>query len=339
MDIEDSSVPYRAFLRSGSYPALSQRVLRSGGVLAQAAGWLALVATAASAGYNLTQRFATPSAAAAGQSIVRPAALPVLASSSELPRWGDEVQRLENTILPEGTANAGRRAPFADKAPPTRKRTGATVPVQPTAAAPTAEPGGEVVPEPSEPAPAEQIAERVRALDTVTHSQSSPESTPAPAAPDPLESVLRTSIERQRLAALATKAPAAPAVKAPPPVRVTPPARPTQPLVAAVRVDAVNVRGPLSAAQLRRSVERVRPTLSDCYATSAQRAGRNRFAQLRVTVTIDEAGRVKAQPQVEGAQLPGFAQCVSSAMSKLVCQAPDTGTAKAAIVLGFNPER
>ena len=90
---------------------------------------------------------------------------------------------------------------------------------------------------------------------------------------------------------------------------------------------------------MRRSIDRVRPTLSECYAVAAQRAGHNRFAQLRVTVTIDEAGRVKTQPQVEGAQLPGFAECVSTAMSKLVCQAPDTGTAKAAILLGFNPER
>jgi hypothetical protein len=336
MDIEDSSVPYRAFLRSGPYPALSQRVLRSGGVLAQAAGWFALVVTAASAGYNLTQRLATPSAATSGESFVRPAVLPAFASSLGQPPSIPGLSGVENIVVPEGTANTERRAPvavaLADKALPARKRAGAIVQnVQPTAAEAAPEPTATVAPELTEPARAEQIAERVRALDTATQ-----ESAPAPAAPDPIESVLRDSIERQRVAASATKAPVVVAAKA---ARVTPPAPPSQPLVAAARVDAVNVRGPLSAAQLRRSVERVRPTLSDCYAAAARRAGQNRFAQLRVTVTIDEAGRVKAQPQVEGAQLPGFAECVGSAMSKLVCQAPDTGTAKAAIVLRFNPER
>jgi hypothetical protein len=326
MDIEDSSVPYRAFLRSGPHPVLSQRVLRSGGVLAKAAGWFALVVTAASAGYNLTQRIATPSAAASGESIVRPAALPALASSLGQPLSLPGLSRVEELILPEGRATTGRRARVEEKVLPVRKRAGAIVQaVQPTAAESAPEPTIEVAPALTEPARAE------RALNTVTH-----ESAPVPAAPDPIESVLRDSIERQRVAALVKKAPVAVAAK---PARVTPPAPPSQPLLAAARVDGVNVRGPLSAAQLRRSVERVRPTLSECYAAAAQRAGHNRFAQLRVTVTIDEAGRVKALPQVEGAQLPGFAACVSGAMSKLVCQAPDTGTARAAILLGFNPER
>jgi hypothetical protein len=330
MDIEDSSVPYRAFLRSGPYPALSQRVLRSGGVLAKAAGWFALVVTAASAGYNLTQRLATPSAAASGESIVRPAALPALASSSGQPLSLPGQSRVENLILPEATANTERRAPVEEKLLPIRKRTGAIVQaVQPTAAESAPVPTIEVAPDLTEPA----RAERVGALDLDTARQ---ESAPVPAAPDPIESVLRDSIERQRVAALVTKAPVAVAAK---PARVTPPAPPSQPLVAAARVDGVNVRGPLSAAQLRRSVERVRPMLSECYAAAAQRAGHNRFAQLRVTVTIDEAGRVKSLPQVEGAQLPGFAECVSGAMSKLVSQAPDTGTARAAILLGFDPKR
>lgn len=331
MDIEDSSVPYRAFLRSGPYPALSQRVLRSGGVLAQAAGWFALIVTAASAGYNLTQRFATPSAAASGESTVRPAALPALASSLGQPLSIPGLPRVENMILPEGTANAERRLlpAVTDKALPIRKRAGAIVQaVQPTAAESAPEATVEVAPELTESAP----VERVRALDAATR-----ESATVPAAPDPIESVLRDSIERQRVAALVKKAPA---VVAPKPAHVVPPpAPPSEPLVAAAKVDGVHVRGPLSAAQLRRSVERVRPALSECYAEAAQRAGHNRFVQLRVTVTIDEAGRVKTQPQVEGAQLPGFAECVSSAMSKLVCQAPDTGTAKASVLLGFNPQR
>ena len=45
MDIEDASVPYRAFRRSGPYPALTRRIMRSGSVLAHVAGWFALVVT------------------------------------------------------------------------------------------------------------------------------------------------------------------------------------------------------------------------------------------------------------------------------------------------------
>jgi hypothetical protein len=109
-------------------------------------------------------------------------------------------------------------------------------------------------------------------------------------------------------------------------------------LSATAKIDALAVRGPLSVAHVRRSVERVRPTLSDCYTDAAQRAGHNRFAPLRVQVTIDEAGRVKMLPKVEGAQLPGLGACVGSALSKLVCQAPDTGTARASITVSFVPE-
>ncbi len=330
MDIEDSSVPYRAFLRSGSYPALSQRVVRSGGVLAQAAGWFALVVTAASGGYNLTQRFTPETAAATSESFVRPAARPAYASSLGAGLSSAAFNSTE--VLPEGIANAdvrprGARAAAAtapsaapDKAllaAPARKRTGAGAIAQIDA-----------TPEQGAPAQSEQNRASVA---------------PERAAPDPIDAVLRDSVERRRIAAATgsgpTRAAAKPSLTPAQPERLATPATPSQPLLAAARVDNVVVRGPLSAAQLRRSVDRVRPTLSDCYGDAARRAGHNRFSHVRVAVTIDEAGRVKALPKVEGAQLPGFEACLSNAMSKLVCQAPDTGTAKASIVLGFGPER
>jgi hypothetical protein len=117
------------------------------------------------------------------------------------------------------------------------------------------------------------------------------------------------------------------------------PLQPVQPLNVATRVGGVDVHGSLSAAQLRRGMERIRPGLTECYGEAARRAGVNQPASVRVAVTIDEAGRVKAQPKVEGAELPGLGECLTSALSKLVCQAPDTGTAKASLVLGFGPER
>jgi hypothetical protein len=346
MDIEESSVPYRAFLRSGSYPALTQRVVRSGGVLAQAAGWFALVVTAASGGYNLTQRLATQPTAAPSEALVRPATRPVLASSLGMVLPSAAVEGVENLSVPDGIADARPRgaraavatiasvvADTAEAAAPARKRTGAVAqPVQ-------MQPSVEATPDQAEPARAEQIAGRVRAIDSSTPGAKAPESAPVQAAPDPIDAVLRDSIERQRVAALAGKA-APRELRAPAKAAlVAPPGPPSQPLAASARVEDVAVRGPLSAAQLRRSVERVRPTLSECYGDAARRAGYNRFSQVTVFLTIDEAGRVKAHPKVEGAQLPGFEGCVSATMSKLVCQAPDTGTAKASIVLAFGPGR
>ena len=334
MDIEDSSVPYRAFLRSGAYPALTQRVLRSGGVLAQAAGWFALVVTAASAGYTLTQRFSTPSAASGSVSIVRPAPRPLAKDESEA-----AIERVENTIVAELPEAPERRAPV-------RKRAGAVAPVmQPSAAGdtPKAEAKAMAAPEPSAPAPSEQPPEQERVQEPeIAAAAAEPAPAPSAVAPDPIEAVLRDSIERQRAShlAMAMKARAAKLQHEPPqPERIAAPAPPSQPLTAAAKVDGVSVRGPLSGAQLRRSVERVRPALSECYGEAARRAGQHRLTPVRVTVTIDEAGRVKDEPSVEGAQLPGFGECLSSAMSKLVCQAPDTGTARAAVVLGWSPQR
>jgi hypothetical protein len=99
----------------------------------------------------------------------------------------------------------------------------------------------------------------------------------------------------------------------------------------------LSVNGSVSSANVRHGLERVQPSLAECYSDAAQRAGENRFSQVRVVVLIDEAGRVKTQPTVEGAQLPGLETCLSSAFSKLVCRAPDTGTAKASMVLHFAP--
>lgn len=342
MDMEESSVPYRAFLRSGSYPALTQRVMRSGGVLAQAAGWFALVVTAASGGYNVTQRFVTPSAAAASQSLVRPAARPVRAGIAQP---SPAAERVESAIVPDGSAGVDQRAHAAsavvvtDKGAASRKRTAAVAPI-PAALPGVAAPSGAAAPELDQPAGSEQTAERALPVDTATPA--APEPAAAATAPDPIDAVLRDSAERQRADAQRARTPVRearmPARSSVEPAPAAPPA-PSQPLLAAAHVDNVAVRGPLSAAQLRRSVDRVRPLLSECYGEAARRAGWNRFSQVRIAVTIDEAGRVKTQPKVEGAQLPGLEACLGGAMSKLVCQAPDTGTAKAMIVVGFRPER
>jgi hypothetical protein len=357
MDIEESSVPYRAFLRSGTYPALSERFVRSGGVLVRAAGWFALVVGAASAGYNTTQRLVTPTAAEPSE-LPRPrvaqaalaAAAPVAQPAQQLEVVQEIVERDASSVASRfaHASSLGQAAARAAVVPATSKlkRAGAIVQHGAQPAAPSTQ-EAELEASQTEASRAEQIAERVRALDSAAGAAETS------AVSAVVEAVLRDESERP-------VAEASEKVSEPPPLRearvlakanvVAPRAhssaradesapRSSLPLSAAARIDSLVVRGPLSAAHVRRSVERVRPTLSDCYGDAARQAGKNRFAPVRVQVTIDEAGRVKALPKIDGAQLPGLGACLSAAMSKLVCQAPDTGTAWASITLGFAPER
>ncbi|HET8936935.1 MAG TPA: hypothetical protein VFN67_26010 [Polyangiales bacterium] len=344
MDIEDSSVPYRAFLRSGTYPAITERFVRSGGVLVRAAGWAALVVGAASAGYTTTQRLVSPSAADPNE-VTRMAAAQI---QMPVPRAASAAEPVHGLVEP--TSAEAERGPqcsntFTQATPPasvvptpsSRKRAGAVVPRDAHASA-----DSELAASPAEVSRAEQIAERVRALDNAPaavapHSAvSASRDDSEPKAPATPAKVLEAAPPRRAdvYASVAPLAAGAPSV-----VRAAEPTEaPSSPLSAAARIAGLVVRGPLSAAHVRRSVERVQPMLSGCYSEAARQAGRNRFAPVRVQLTIDEAGRVKLLPKVEGVQLPGLSECLSSALSKLVCQAPDTGTAHASIILGFVPE-
>ena len=57
---------------------------------------------------------------------------------------------------------------------------------------------------------------------------------------------------------------------------------------------------------------------------------------MQLRFTIDETGRARA-PKVEDAALPGLSECLRTALGKLVCQAPDTGTVQATLALDFAP--
>jgi hypothetical protein len=332
-----------------------------------------LVVGAASAGYSTTQRFVTPTAAEPSEA-ARPrvshaalaSALPVMRPSQQVEPARESRVAIERE--PSGdlahsaqprTASVPQAAARATALPnaSARKRTGASVvqePQQPTEAA-DAELAAAAAASLAEASRTERIAERVRALDIASHAE--PAATPEEdsAASAAVAAVLRAHSEQEdsSSSAAARAGVETPArqtralAKSPAPAPLAQSAEravetkiaPSVPLTAAAKIDGLSVRGPLSAASVRRSVERVRPTLSECYSDAAQRAGHNRFAPVRVQVTIDEAGRVKTLPKVDGAQLPGFGDCLSTALSKLVCQAPDTGTARASITLGFVPER
>jgi outer membrane biosynthesis protein TonB len=109
----------------------------------------------------------------------------------------------------------------------------------------------------------------------------------------------------------------------------------TRSLTAAGSLEGLHVRGPLSASHVRHGLARVSQSLNECYADAARRAGHGAASQVHVSLTIDEAGRVKNRPQVDGAELPGLSTCLSAALGRLVCRAPDTGTATAALTLRF----
>lgn len=362
MDIEDSSVPYRAFLRSGSYPAITERFVRSGGALARAAGWAALVVSAASAGYMTTQRFVSPSAAdpsgltrlAAARAALAPE-IPAGYAAKAAEPVQEVLQHESNAeVLRSPQRSSSLAQPAVVPTPNARKRTGAVLQEQ----AQTPVHSG-AVPEleasVTAAARAEQIAERVRALDSASQVAPSKPTPAQNAVSAAVEAVLRDESEHEESAH--SEPVIAPKPIEPPPLRgadvyqssaprtprpersVEPTSAPSLPLTASARIAGLVVRGPLSAAHVRRSVERVQPALSGCYSEAARQAGHNRFAPVRVRVTIDEAGRVKMLPTVDGAQLPGLGECLSTALSKLVCQAPDTGTAHASITLGFVPER
>lgn len=331
MELDESAAPYRGFLRSGSYPALSKRIVNSGGLLVRAAGWFALIVTAASAGYNMTQRFMAQSATA-----VRPQLAAAAAHADRAPEpraLQPQESPHEDAPLQEHKAEASKRA--AAPVLPAKRRQVETGAIPAVAQQQHTLPeltNAEV--EESHTAQPTVIAEPVRALE-------------ANSAPD-LTVEEPAVTETQHVAAAhsgeATVSPFHPSARAfaprPAPRTAPPPAaqpKSTLPLTATARIDGLAVNGSLTSATVRHGLERVQPTLSECYASAARRAGENRFSDVRVLVQFDEAGRVKSQPSVEGAQLPGLGACLSAAFSKLVCRAPDTGTAKASMTLHFGP--
>jgi hypothetical protein len=109
------------------------------------------------------------------------------------------------------------------------------------------------------------------------------------------------------------------------------------PLVAKVKIDAVEVRGSLPKSQVRHAVERLSSQFKACYAHAAQAAGHNGFGELIVTVEIDERGRART-PRVQGAGLPQLSGCVSETVQHLITgRVPDTGTVTATWKIVFMP--
>lgn len=386
MEIEDSS-PYRGFLRSGSYPALSQRVVRGGGVVARAAGWFALVATASSAGYNLTQRWVQPppasavahsldkpqrlqrhffdaSFAATETGLIEPVPLPIAPITPNAPHEPTKGMSRAAAELATHRPVSEERNPLANRRRPGAGSGEKVKPTQSASRRPASassdvdgardslslgELAASVLAAQEHAAPDEAGKDDGRKLG----SEGIHAANAANAANDANDAAYARSAKdasghaaRERRAR--ASGPAASSSDHPRPVTTARSPRssgddPSSALVAAsslsasAEIEALKVRGPLSSAHVRHSVERIQEALSECYSDAAHRAGHGAPSRVHVALTIDEAGRIKKQPKVHGRGLPGLGSCLSVAFSKLVCRAPDTGLAKASITLRFTP--
>jgi hypothetical protein len=317
----DDSVPsvrYTAFLRSGSYPAVSALLSRRG-EWSRYAGLAALAAVASSAGYMTTQRLVPMNRAElhAGVASLAPQLKPVPRAS--LP---SAVAKVEPVIVselpPKKTPRTGAIA----------RREAVRRPAPQLTAASDAPARAVQASEPPRPIPDNAQAERARAGEEARRAEA--------AAPLPAAERARAGEEAGR-AEVAAPRPAA--VRAPQPQKTLdahPQAANLWPLMAATTVDGLRVKGPLGVATVRRGIERLRPALASCYADMAKRAGHNHFGRVDVSLVIDETGRVRS-PHVAGGLLPGLDACLAGVASKLVTSAPDTGTATASLVLSFTP--
>ncbi|MEY4582162.1 MAG: hypothetical protein RL701_6865 [Pseudomonadota bacterium] len=372
MPIEEPTPEYGGFLRSGAYPMLSKKLGQYSEFVVRAGGLAAMALIACGAGYILTQ-WLVPTrggqlASAAESSLsessfarftgrhhqdnTRPEADP---SARELrpTLTGAALARTSSGVTRSGLGHGrdgrddadGPRGHAANGARRVRRRSGDVAEVSVGASAspdgaPVAGTTAELDLLSAEGLRTQLIADRVRAVD---------EAEAAGAGADAPEPARQADHQSQAVAAVAVGADhgEAPETLQHPSAAKPAPALharvPALQLRAAANIEDLSVRGSLSASNVRRGVERLRPALAACYERAAQQAGRNRFGRIELSLMIDEAGRARAphvSPQgsnQDGDMLPGLATCLGSVTSKLVSQAPDTGTVRASIVVNFTP--
>jgi serine/threonine-protein kinase len=138
-------------------------------------------------------------------------------------------------------------------------------------------------------------------------------------------------------AAVLRPPPPPPAVAAPPPPPPPPPPPNPGTLDATPSVLTLEVKGSLSPAIVRRSVERTLSAMRECYRTAARAGGSAPALDLRLTFEIDENSR-SSQVMTSGAGFGSLASCAAGVTSQIRTQeAPDVGTAQVAVVIRFRP--
>jgi hypothetical protein len=104
-------------------------------------------------------------------------------------------------------------------------------------------------------------------------------------------------------------------------------------------VEALDVRGSLTAGQIKRALDRVVPVLRACYLPAATHAGKSPTVIVRVRFEIDESQRARSI-RASGGELPELGACASRALELVRTEAPpDVGTVDVGFGLAFVPVR
>jgi serine/threonine-protein kinase len=123
-----------------------------------------------------------------------------------------------------------------------------------------------------------------------------------------------------------------------PPQPLPPPAPKRIATSASLTVERLSVRGALTAAQIRRALDRVTPQVRACYGPAATAAGNSPPISISTRFEIDESQRAHAI-ELADPGLAGLKTCVQRALASVRAeQAPDVGTVDVAFVLRFTPE-
>ncbi|HMG21972.1 MAG TPA: hypothetical protein VK607_11660, partial [Kofleriaceae bacterium] len=124
----------------------------------------------------------------------------------------------------------------------------------------------------------------------------------------------------------------------PPPVapRPTAPSGPGS-LDAKAAIAGLEVKGSLSTAVVRRSLDRALDSLRTCYRTAARAGNATPALELQLRFEIDE-NSIATHVAASGASFGPLAGCASGVIGQLhTQQAPDTGTAQVSAVIKFQP--
>jgi serine/threonine-protein kinase len=132
--------------------------------------------------------------------------------------------------------------------------------------------------------------------------------------------------------------PPAPVLPAPLPPPPPPPAKKKVATSARLAIEGLSVRGALTAAQIRRALDRVVPDVRACYGPAATAAGASPPIAISTRFEIDESQRARAIELAEPG-LAGLKACVQRALAAVRAeQPPDVGTVDVSLVLRFTPE-
>jgi serine/threonine-protein kinase len=132
-------------------------------------------------------------------------------------------------------------------------------------------------------------------------------------------------------------APPQPPPPPPPPKLAAPPKPAAGSLDAVPSVATLAVKGSLSTAIVRRSVERALGSLRSCYQTAARAGNATPAIDLQVRFEIDE-NSLATHVTTSGASFGSLASCAAGVVGQLHTQeAPDVGTAQVTVLIRFRP--